>query len=273
MKRAYLATPILIFALFLFSCQQQEKTVPSPPTNLSLGATSYGVGVILSWEASSDPLDGYIVYFKALGQTDFKVADTVTGTSYQHNPNGETGYYYVTAYKSGAGESDPSEQVSTVPISTGDVKVYEFDNPAGPAGYGWDRTVGTGGAFSMSDTASVSLVDLYVTDDAVGQNGPYYFYSPSLAPQDGGVGSWLPQGAWKESYFKDISPDIANGILPAAENNYVDGIELTGNSYYAVNTSDNHYAAVLIDGEVGTDGTVQIKSWFQKVPGLRLIGH
>jgi len=272
MKRIFFPIIVMALALFFLSCQQEEKAVPSPPTNLSLAASSDGIKVVLSWEASSDEVSGYIVYFKALGQTDFVAQDTVTSTSFTHDPNGETGYYYVTAYND-AGESDPSEQVSTVPISTGTVTVYEFDNPAGPAGYGWDRTVGTGAAFPMGDTASVPSVDLYVTDDAVGQAGPYYFYSPSLAPQDGGAGSWLPPGPWKQSYFKEIEPDEANGIVPEAENNYIEGVELVGNSYYAVNTDDNHYAVVLIDGEVAPDGTVNLKSWFQMVPGLRLMKH
>ncbi len=273
MRRVFLLFTLVAIVAF-WGCQQQETAleIPMPPTGLELNATSDGLGVILSWDASSDSVEGYIVYFKPTGQTEFSVIDTVQGTSYTHDPQGLTGTYYVTAFNK-SGESDPSGQMTTIPIATGDVVVYEFDNPEGPAGYGWDRDAGTGAAFPMSDTASIKAVDLYVTDDASGQNGPFFFFSPNLAPSDGGAGDWLPQGNWHQSYFKEISPDEANGTLPLAENNYIDGIQIAGNSYYAVNTYDNHYAVVLIDGDVSPNGTVHIKSWFQMVPGLRLMRH
>lgn len=273
MRKAYLIVPLLL-AIILLGCKEEEKIVPSPPTNLSLQASSDGLKVVLSWEASSDPVDGYILYFRGLNQADFQVVDTITGTSATHDPSGETGYYYVTAYTSDGGESDPSEQVTTVPVHTSPLTVYELNNPSGYSGYGWSRTSGSGATYSMVQSSSIAVTDFYVTDWDVGYTGPMDIASPDEVTNDGGNQGGVPSGNWKTTGILEISSSEfeETGILPDKAD-YENYAECKANTYYAIFTVDTeNYAAIYLTGDVSS-GSVNVESWFQLVPGLRLLKH
>ncbi len=265
---------IVVGITFMFGCPPPVTEV-EPPSGLTVSADNTGSRVVLTWQASpTEDIDGYIIYFKAVGaKADYTPIDTLeaTETSYEVDPNGVSGYYHVTAYK-GDTESDPTEDVSTVPHYTGSVTVYEL-NGSGPSGYGWDRNTGAGAAYPMSQATSASSVDFYITNFAAGVSAtPYYITSPDVSQQcaDSTI---VPSADWRANGIKSISPEEANSTLPAA-GTYVSYEELVGDSYYGVHTTDNYFAVVHTLGAYNPqDGTQNLESWFQLVQGLRLINH
>jgi hypothetical protein len=255
----------MLILLFTLACEKKtEVGPPQPPSNLRVEAANNGESVSLQWDPSPSAVDSYFIYFRSLESNDFVVLGSVTSTSFLHNPSGNTGTYYVTAFSYDGGESYPSDSVSTIPVHTDTLWVYEFDDPDGPAGYGWDKSTGQGERYPMSESSSIPKVDFNVTDTLPGQNGPYFLMTPDFAPYDRGAGSWLPEDGWRKS---------ANGLLPVAENNYVSFANLIKNSYYAVNIDDGNYYAVLLIRDITPEGTILVESWFQLVPGLRLLKH
>jgi len=253
-------------------CKEVLPGIPSPPTGITIEASSNGLQVVLSWEAPGDTVDGYIIYFRGVNKPDFTVVETVYTTSRTVDPLGETGDYYVTAFNK-SGESDPSEKVSTVPVYTSSISVYELNDPGGYAGYGWSRSTGSGSSYSMIQSSSIDVTDFYVTDWATGYSGPtFYLASPDAVSEDGGNQGGVPSGDWKTTWISEITSEDANGTLPSHEE-YTNYEEAVGNSYYAVYTNDNHYAVVHIVGEVSSSGTMNVETWFQLIPGLRLIQH
>jgi hypothetical protein len=197
----------------------------------------------------------------------------VTDTFYEHDPDGETGEYYVTAYSDEGGESGPSEIQSTIPVYTDTLTIYEL-NASGYSGYGWDLATGIGHTYSMLQQSSIPVVDFYITDWATGFAGPdYYIASPDMIAQDGGNTGTFPSGEWKVNGILSISISEANGILPPS-GDYLNYDDLIGNSYYGVHTNEDFYGVIHVLGVPNLlDGSVQVETWFQRVPGLRLLKH
>ncbi len=265
---------VVIGIAFMIGCPS-PITELEPPSNLTVTADNTGIRVQLHWDASpTADIDGYIVYFKALGaKGEYVAIDTLaaTETEYETDPQGTAGYYYVTAYK-GDTESDPSNEVSTVPAHTDAATVYEL-NGAGGSGYGWDRTNGAGSVYPMSQASSASSVDFYITNFAAGYSViPYYIASPDVSQQcpDSTI---VPSASWRVNGIKLVTVQEANSVLPAA-GNYVSYEELIGDSYYGVHTEDDYYGLIHTLGTPDVQhGTQSLETWFQLVRGLRLINH
>jgi hypothetical protein len=251
----------------------QPITNIEPPASLSISADNTGSRVILTWEPSpTEDIDGYIIYFKPLNGS-FSPIDTVeaTETWCEVNPNGVSGDYHVTAYKC-ENESDPTEDVSTIPYHTASTILYEL-NASGDNGYGWDRISGQGNTYPMSQATSAEFVDFYLTNFAAGYAFlPYYLASPDVS-QQAHDSTIVPSASWKVNGILTVTNEQANSILPAA-GNYVTYEELTGNTYYGVHTQDNYYGVIYTNGMPNTqNGTQSIETWFQLVNGLRLVNH
>ena len=260
--------------VFMIGCPSPVTEI-DPPSHLTVTADNTGTRVHLQWDASpTADIDGYIVYFKALGaKGEYVAIDTLaaTETEYETDPQGRSGWYYVTAYK-GDTESAPTEDVSTVPYHNPAATVYEL-NGSGGSGYGWDRTDGTGSVYRMSQASSASSVDFYITNFAAGYSAlPYYIASPDVSQQcsDSTI---VPSASWRVNGIKLVTVQEADSVLPAA-GNYVSYEELIGDSYYGVHTEDNYYGLIHTLGTPDVqNGTQSIETWFQLVRGLRLINH
>lgn len=273
MKKLYLLSAVLlaIAAITLFT--NCEEIIGDEPTNVVLSAAT-DTSVMITWTASTTAPDKYIVYFKGVGQTNYVNVGEVTTTSFTHNPGGNTGKYYVAA-KIGADEYD-SDVKSTEPIASSSITLAEL-NATGNSGYGWARTTGASGTYSMASASNSSSVDFYLTNFAAGFSGtPYSIASPNEGPNDpGGV---VPNGSWRTN---GISDPVTNPQAPLPA--YISGTTYfnftnvtTYPTYLAVRMaegSDVYYALIKVDGLNTSAGTVTVESWFQPIKGLRLIKH
>jgi hypothetical protein len=269
MKKLYLISALLlaIAATTLFtSC---EEITGDAPTNVVLSAAT-DTSVMITWTAPANAPDKYIVYFKSVGAANYTNVAEVTTTTYTHNPAGATGSYYVAA-KFGSNEYD-SDAKSTEPIHATAISVSEL-NATGNSGYGWGRSNGVSGTYSMTQIANTANVDFYISDWAVGFAGStYYVIDPSIGSTDpGGV---VPAGSW---HVNGISANSVaeQGPLPAhTTGNYVSSTAIaTDPIFLGVWTYDGYFALIKISGVNSGAGTVQIESWFQLVKDLRLIKH
>ncbi len=263
----------VVVGLLIFAGCPEPITNIEPPASISISADNTGTRVILTWEASpTEDIDGYIIYFKPLNGS-FSPIDTVaaTETQYEVDPNGVSGDYHITAYK-GDTESDPTNDVSTIPYHTAPTDLYEL-NGSGSSGYGWDRTSGQGNTYPMSQASSADFVDFYLTNFALGYSTlPYYLASPDVS-QTCDDSTIVPSASWRVNGIKGVTQEEANSLLPAA-GNYVNYEELIGQAYYGVHTADNYYGVIYTNGAPNTqDGTQSVETWFQLVSGLRLVNH
>ena len=272
-----IAIILVVLTMIFVSCKEEEIISPGSPSGLVLTATGGGTQVKLEWESPTGTSpDGYIIYFKSIGSVSYTVLDTTVDTYYVHDPNGETGDYYVTAYSDAGGESGPSEVQSTIPVHTDPITVHDL-NHSGNSGYGWARASGTGASYPMSQSSSIPEVDFYITDWEAGwdgdANGNYYIASPDMVSQDASNTGFVPQGNWRVNGILSISISEANSILPPS-GDYANYETVVGNSYYGVHTEDDYYGVVFVSGVPNSlDGYVQVETWFQLIPGLRLIKH
>lgn len=273
MKKLYLISTVLlaITAVTLFtSC---EDIIGDEPTNVALSAAT-DTSVMITWNAPTTTPDKYIVYFKGVGQANYTNVGEVTTTSFTHNPAGLTGKYYIAA-KLGSTEYD-SDVKSTEPIASASVTLSEL-NSTGNSGYGWVRTTGASGTYSMANASNSSSVDFYLTNFAAGFSGtPYSVASPNEGPNDpGGV---VPSGSWRTNGISDPITD-PQAPLPAyiAGTTYFNFTNITSYPTYLgvrmADGSDIYYALIKVDGINTGAGTVTVESWFQSIKGLRLIKH
>ncbi len=257
-----------LIALLFIRC---EETKGGAPTNVTLEAATDST-VLIKWTAPSEGNpDNYIVSFKEVGGS-WEDVDEPAGsaTEYTHDPAGKTGDYMVVA-KFGSDEYE-SDEVTTIPEHTSALAVSEL-NAAGNSGYGWGRTDGTGATYSMTIAGNAASVDFYISDFAVGYDGPTYSVtSPDLGPSD--PTNVVPAGGWR---VNGISTNAVSeqGPLPAhITGNYVSYTDIsTDPILLGVWTADDYFALVKASGVNLGSGTVQIEAWFQKIKGLRLIQH
>lgn len=270
MKKLTALLGIMSLALLVLTgCDGGEQ---GAPTNFTLTAGTDGITVELSWDAPEEgEPDEYIVYFADAAET------TITETSYTHDPDGETGDYYVAAVW-GEEEYD-SDILTTTPVHSSDVTIYELE-ASGNAGYGWDISDDfDGSTYSMAEATNASLVDFYVTnftDDPAGGPWPtpYNIASPDEAPNDPG-GSFVPQASWRQNWFSDPITDPQAPLPEYTSTYYFNYTEIDVDPIYiaAYLHDEDYYALVKFTGENATDGSIQVETWIQSVPGLRLIAH
>jgi hypothetical protein len=235
-------------------------------------SASDGVALDVRWATGrNDDSTDYVLWFRMVGGVQFESVATTRGSGAYHDPAGMPGDYTVSARR-GEEEAFAPETVSTLPVFTDTLLLYEL-NAAGDAGYGWDSATGTGVVRSMLDSAQALLVDFYFTDRGAGSNGPgYYVSSPRLGPEDpGGV---VPAGAWRRSGLMLL---WGQGQEPLPEHDtllYEETIDVSVlETWMAVYTADGHYAVVnTLDPNPGS-ATVEVRTWFQRVRDLRLLRH
>jgi hypothetical protein len=148
-------------------------------------------------------------------------------------------------------------------------------NGNGKTGYGWNRTTGQVTMYDMTVADSAPRVDFYVTDFAQGFAGPsYYVASPFLAPQDsGGI---APPGNWHITEFTHLdSLATEDTLLPRyflsryRDRSILDSVP----RLVACHTEDGYFGLVRASAVDTVNGTADMETWFQLVPGLRLIEH
>lgn len=242
-----------------------------PPLNVRLSSVS-GVQLKVRWDAgANDDTVRYAVWFRQLDSTGFIKVAEVVGLYVNHDPLGTTGYYTVSARRS-AEEVFAAETLSTVPVFSDTVVIHEL-NADSLSGYGWDSISGVSRQGSMLDTSAAGRIDWYYTDLSPGYAGPgFYFASAEFGPEDpGGV---VPPGPWRRARLMGILGNVQDP-LPEYDSLYYQRVVdvSTSQANVAVHTPEGRYALVCAYGPNQNGGTIRVVSWFQPIPGLRLIQH
>ena len=275
MRRLLVRAGIGLFVLVIPILVQSCGVLGGPPGNVQIQADSTGAGVAIIWTAPTEGLpDRYTVYFKAYGDTTEVVVAETTATVCNHRPDGLTGTYRVVA-EFGADRYEGRDQPSTVPVFNDPITLHELNRTEGEAGCGWDRVLGNAATYDMREGGSASGVDFYVTDTRAGSSSqPFSIFSPAARGKDQGASGVIPDAAWKQGYYTDHLAD-ENAILPAIPDSvYYDYTDITAGPFICGCYLDGNYFALIKVTDVDYDaGTVKLVSWFQKVPGLRLIRH
>ncbi|MCX6840861.1 MAG: hypothetical protein NTX53_00990 [candidate division WOR-3 bacterium] len=266
--RGWLGASIVIGLLVLVGCGGNGRA----PLNLRLEAdTDSTVKVVWSVPVDATP-DEYLVYFRAVGETSYSLVAETTANLWSHNPSGATGWYRVEA-KYGGETYAAGTNPSTVPVRTDTVALAEL-NAAGNSGFGWERSTGRGRTCPMTSRQSVRSADLYITDfkPPYANQQPYSVASPDMGPSD--PGNVVPSDSWRVNVFTDTLPD-ENAMLPSysetAYFNFTDMLRVPCN--IGCHTADGHYALVKVVGVDVENCWVRVETWYQLVPGLRLIRH
>ncbi len=245
--------------------------IGGPPKNLQIAAATDST-IQLVWTTPAEGVpDSFLIYFCPVNESVFGIVGDTSANTFIHNPNGRTGRYLVVAVF--AGKEYKSDTATTIPVHTEAKIISELDG-TGNAGYGWSPDSGYARSYSMRDTANASKIDLYITDFTTGSNLPYYIASPTMGPSDpSGV---VPSDTWRKTGFTDPLID-ENAPLPKIDTAYYfifSRIPTVLPAFFGVyTTADDHYALIKVTRANSANATVEIESWFQLVPGLRLIQH
>lgn len=268
--RFFLYLAINTATFLLLSC----GTIGGPPTSLQItAATDSTVQLVWTTPAEGIP-DRFHIYFCPVGETLFQIVGDTTANTYIHNPQGITGSYRIAAVF-GSKEYISPTVLTTIPVHTPAKIVYELDG-IGNAGYGWARDSGTARTYSMRQTGNASMVDFYITDFTTGTSSPYRIASPDMGPSD-------PSGVvpldtnWRRTGFTNPLAD-ENAPLPAVDSTIYFIYTTIPSAPLPVqigcySTAGGHYALVKVRQVNTANATVELESWFQLVPELRLIRH
>jgi hypothetical protein len=271
MKRLLSIAAVGIMAAAALVLMQCDTIAGGAPTGVTLAAATDST-VKVTWTAPTEGApDKYYVAFMETGASAYTDFDTVTAATAEHDPDGKTGKYKVTAVF--GKETYPATTTpGTAPIATAATSVSEL-NATGNAGYGWDRTAGTGATYTMMQAGSAANVDFYITDWATGFAGPLYsIASPDEEPGD--PGAVQQSGSWRVNGFSDALTSETNPLpvhSTATYHNYTDLVD--DPSLVGCYTADGYYALVKLSSYNTGAGTVSAQSWFQIIKGLRLIQH
>jgi hypothetical protein len=287
MKRLALAVTAVFAAVVGMVVFQGCDVLGGPPSGVEVrsGPDESDSTVMIAWTAPAEGSpDKYLVYFRALRESGYTVLGETTATVFYHNPHEVTGQYKIVALF-GADSYDALDKPTTIPIESDSATLYEINADSSRCGYGWSRDSGFGGVYGMTDSIFAESVDFYISDLAVGYSrAPYAIVSPNKADSiDPGAAGIVPSAeGWRKNGF---SNPLAGGqgplpsYAPPPNANYFIYTEIpqgTGPFYIACYTAgeqEKHYGLIQVNSvDVGT-GAVQIKTWYQLVPGLRLIQH
>jgi len=200
--------PVAVTALVFWAsaCSKNEGNggdgggVPGMPENLTATSNS-GTDLVLNWSAGAGPVDpeSFFIYFN-----NSKIA-SVPGTQTTYTVgNAGVGTYGVSAWAKG-NESDKAT-ISTVPVETSNLTVYELNSTRGPSGIAVGNNL-RATTISVCNSNAPSQMDLYFTDDARGVNvSLVYFKGASRITADGGwpACSNPPSGQWKTAYVARV---------------------------------------------------------------------
>jgi len=222
----------------------------------------------------------YQVYFRGVKDSAYTLLSTTVSTLSRHMPQGATGWYKVAA-KFGNTVYESPTVLSTVPIRTVVTALAELNSDPSLSGYGWDRESGAGSVFAMTDSANCSCVDFYVSDLQTGVGDPLDVVSPSKVDSfDAGAVGLVPQAAWRLTGFSNPLLDPQSPLpeyQPPPNANYFIYTRVSSQPCYiaCLTAGDTlkHYALIQVDSVDVPSGRIWIQSWYQSVPGLRLIQH
>jgi hypothetical protein len=282
MKRTISAVLTGVAALAALVVIQGCGVLGGPPTGV---AASAGPGdsdstVLVSWTtpAEGSP-DKYMVYFWPARDTGYAPLGETTATSYAHNPHGATGQYKVAALF-GADTYEAAEKPTTVPIQS-EAELFEINADSSRCAFGWSRDSGIGRIFAMTESANCARVDFYVSDLQVGAGDKLNIVSPDKAKVDtidpGSVGI-VPVAAWRKNGFSNpVFVDTVPGYQAPPNANYfiytLINSEPCRIGCYTAGDTVKHYALIQVDSIDEASGHIWLKSWYQLVPGLRLMRH
>jgi hypothetical protein len=281
MKRLIPAALIGVAALTALVTIQGCGVLGGPPTGVAVSA---GPGdsdstVMVSWTtpAEGSP-DKYMVYFRSAADTGYTAIGETTATSYAHNPHGATGQYKVAAVF-GLDTFAGAEKPTTVPIPSDEITLFEINADSSRCAFGWSRDSGTGKVFAMTESANCAFVDFYVSDLQAGAGGPLNIVSPNKADSiDSGAVGIVPRAAWRANGFSNpVLMDTAPSYQAPPNANYfiytlISSAHCKMGCYTAGDTV-KHYGLIQVDSFDASFHQVWLKSWYQLVPGLRLLQH
>ncbi|MEN9979000.1 MAG: PKD domain-containing protein [candidate division WOR-3 bacterium] len=238
-----------------------------PPLNLRL-APHLGVYLRLRWNRNGNHDSvRYCIWFRQADSFRFRLVDSTLNSSFLHDPFYTTGDYIISA-RFRDQEVFAPDTVSTVAVFTDTLFLSEL-NCAGPAGYGWDSISLIGRTVSMRETASARSCGFYLTDftpETLSLN--YFLASAHLGPDDpGGV---VPPAAWRRTWLANVTGSSSTPLPPFDSLLYRDRVLLNaGTTEIAVWLPSDNYALVrILPTRTCRFGVL---SWYQRVPGLRLI--
>jgi len=212
---------VLVAGIVLMAgCAGDDPAGPSGTladvTGLTIGTTSAGRDVVLTWTAVAD-VDGYYVYFRATTSTDWTQVGDVTATTYTHTAS-SAGYYTVKAYEGANTSANNSNVVDTMPIDdTTTYTIYDNYSPAtSHSAFIFGNSVGGGQTGLASNTSFVQ--DIYAWDLNKGNtdvwllSGNYGTYgnghqSYMLESSQAGYCTAYPSGQWYGESFRLYTSD------------------------------------------------------------------
>jgi hypothetical protein len=255
--RNWLAVALGVVAIVFLNCISPE-TGPGIPQNLALAAGADGISVVLTWQAPTETVDGYNIYFRTTTSgAGAKIGSTAAGTlTYTDAGSQKAGYYYVTSY-TGVTESDKSNEVDDTPAEGTGQTVYEWKG-VGSSGYGWN-TAGTGSVYSWAQGDAADIF-LYGGDTAPGID-PMQIMSANENPWGGGrVSGILDQGGSTTWDSETQAPEIGAGLYYNWEN------AVNGHIYFLA-TTENYCVKIQITDVGGSypDRSITFKYAFQKL--------
>jgi len=252
-----------------------------PPLDLLLSAATDST-IALWWTAPSQGTpSGYNVYFRDVAAASFALIGTVSSTTSNHDPQGATGQYAVSAVYGGS-ELFCVDTASTVPVRTPEMTLYEINADSSRCGYGWRRNSGVAGVFPVTESVFDDSVDFYLSDLQLGHSYmPYAVVSPNKASQiDPGAAGIVPNADWRTNGFSNPLPSGQHPLpayQPPPYPNYFIYTQIPQLpcyiACYTAGEAEKHYALIQVNAVDVHAGTAQVESWFQPVTGLRLIKH
>lgn len=238
-----------------------------PPCNLRL-SPHLGLYVRLRWDRNGNHDSvRYCIWFRQADSFRFRLVDSTLSTSYLHDPFYTTGDYTISARFRGEDQFSP-DTISTVAVFTDTLILHEL-NCTGPAGYGWDSISLLGRTVSMRESASARICGFYLTDftlDTLSLN--YFLASAHLGPEDpGGV---VPPADWRRTWLANVTGSGTTPLPLFDTLLYRNRLILNaGTTEIAVWLPSDNYALVkILPTRTCRFGVL---SWYQRVPGLRLI--
>lgn len=212
-------------------------------TGLTIDASSAGRNVDLSWNAISEDVDGYKIYFRANSTGAWTDSvDVTSGTSGQHANAISAGYYTVKAYEGNNYSENNSNIVNTLPVDdTTTYMIYDnysaatahsafiFGTAAGGGQtglasntgfvqdiYAWDLTKGDSNVWLLSGNwgtyGNGRQTYMFEPENAgycnVYGSGTWYSESYKLLAGDERVYLYLHTGDYVKIYDLNVQPDV-----------------------------------------------------------------
>lgn len=225
----------------------EDPDTVSAPTNLTIVvAGGDSLSLKLTWDASTDDVDGYFVYFND------DLLDTVDVCEYTHQPT-ELGDYEVTAYI-GDTESNAAEASSNLIPATNEGPVYIAFSAGGPSGYGW-ASDGSGSTYSVGvagNRQNTDKVDFVLDIDST-------LTDPETFDTD-----------FTHSTGIQLSGTAYDNLATAPSTGYVTYTDIIDGGTFVMWIQGKYYAKIKVTtGTIGGDLTMTFNYGFQKIQGFR----